>query len=367
MDARRRWVCAVLGAVLAAGMAGCGTPGAPQPPSLNLPDRVTNLAATRAGNMVTLTWTMPKRNTDRLALKGAIKVRVCRKEGSRPCEAARPGGEFAPGAAGQFSESMPPALASGSPRALAYFVELTNRNGRSAGVSNPAIVLAGSAPAPVDGLRVEVRKQGVVLSWQPDSTEAAVRLHRTLLTPPKPAPQAEHGPLAPPREPVEQNFLVEDGSQSGRALDPSVHFGESYEYRAQRVIRATVDNQALDLDGELSAPVRADVLDVFPPSVPTGVAAVATAPGPGAEHIEPSIDLSWQPVTDPDLAGYIVYRREATTEWQRISPAEPVIGPAFHDAHVTPGHTYIYAVSAVDQSGHESARSAETQETVPSN
>jgi hypothetical protein len=32
---------------------------------------------------------------------------------------------------------------------------------------------------------------------------------------------------------------------------------------------------------------------------------------------------------------------------------------------VQPGHTYMYAVSAVDQQGHESARSAEAEETVP--
>jgi fibronectin type 3 domain-containing protein len=42
-----------------------------------------------------------------------------------------------------------------------------------------------------------------------------------------------------------------------------------------------------------------------------------------------------------------------------------VVGPAFHDAQVAPGHTYTYAVSAVDQGGHESARSAEARETVP--
>ena len=36
---------------LAAGLflAGCGTQAAPQPPSLNLPDRVTDLAANRSG------------------------------------------------------------------------------------------------------------------------------------------------------------------------------------------------------------------------------------------------------------------------------------------------------------------------------
>jgi fibronectin type 3 domain-containing protein len=92
---------------------------------------------------------------------------------------------------------------------------------------------------------------------------------------------------------------------------------------------------------------------------------VATAAGVATE---PSIDLSWQPVTDADLAGYLVYRRQgdaANGTWQRISPLQPFIGPVFHDAHVQPGHTYRYAVSAIDQLGHESARSAETEETVP--
>jgi fibronectin type 3 domain-containing protein len=41
------------------------------------------------------------------------------------------------------------------------------------------------------------------------------------------------------------------------------------------------------------------------------------------------------------------------------------VPPAFHDAQVRPGHTYRYAVTAIDQGGHESARSTETQETVP--
>jgi hypothetical protein len=32
---------------------------------------------------------------------------------------------------------------------------------------------------------------------------------------------------------------------------------------------------------------------------------------------------------------------------------------------VQAGHTYIYAVSAIDQGGHVSGRSAEAEETVP--
>lgn len=369
---------AALLATLAAGpmLTGCGTPGAPQPPSLNLPDIVTDLSATRAGNQVSLTWTTPKRNTDKLLLKGDVAGFVCCNTGGAggsTCAVYWAAPPVAPGAVGSFTETLPAELAAGPPRPLTYFVELRNRNGRSAGLSNAAQVLAGEAPAPVTGLSVEMRKQGVELRWAAigaaASESSAMRLHRKLLTPPAAKPQ--QGLLAPQPEPLEQNLLVNACAPEGsmgfcRALDKNIRFGQTYEYRAQRVARVTVDGKTLELAGELSAPVRIEALDVFPPEVPTGLAAVATA---GENGAAPAIDLSWQPVTDTDLAGYAVYRSEKVGEgeaaWQRISPAEPLVPPAFHDAQVHAGHTYRYAVSAIDQGGHESARSAETQETVP--
>jgi fibronectin type 3 domain-containing protein len=124
-----------------------------------------------------------------------------------------------------------------------------------------------------------------------------------------------------------------------------------------------VDGRTLELAGPPSDPVRVEAIDIFPPAIPTGLAAVALA---GDATTGPSIDLNWQPVTDADLAGYAVYRREAGAGWRRISPAQPVVGPAFHDSNVRPGRTYIYSVSAIYQGGHESDRSAETEETVPS-
>jgi hypothetical protein len=353
-----------LAAVLA--LIGCGTPGAPLPPSLKLPDPVTDLSATRTGDQVTLTWTMPKKNTDKLLLKGNVPIRVCRKEGAGTCNQA--GGQLmmAPGSDGVYTEALPQPFTPGAPRALTYFVELTNHNGRSAGLSNDAVVLAGEAPGPVASLTAQVRKDGIVLRWRPDHSASpepaptAIRLHRKLLTPPAAKPQ--QGPLAPPPEPVEKDLLVESGARTGRVLDKDIRFGQVYEYRIQRVARIVVDGQTQELAGELSAPIRVEALDTFPPAVPTGLAAVATA---GDAGTEPSIDLSWQPVTDPDLAGYIVYRREAGGEWQRISPAQPIVPPAYHDAPVQPGHTYQYSVSAVDQGGHQSDRSAETEESVP--
>ena len=349
--------------MLAAGLAiaGCGTPGAPQPPSLNLPDRVTDLSAVRAGNQVTLTWTMPKRNTDKLALKANVQVHVCRRQAAEACT---PVGDLdlAPAVDGSFAETLPPALATGIPRTLDYFVELKNRNGRSAGLSNAATVLAGQAPAEVAGLSAEVRKAGVVLHWTPGNGADAVLLHRTLLT--KSAAKPHESLLAPPPEPAEQNLLVQgDRAGAGRALDKTIVFGHTYEYRAQRVARVQSNGQTLELAGEVSTPIRVEAADVFPPDVPAGLAAVGSAPD-AASGTEASIDLSWQPLTESDLAGYQVYRREQDSPWQRIS-TQPALAPAFHDIHVLPGHTYIYAVSAVDQAGHESVHSTEARETVP--
>jgi hypothetical protein len=348
-------------------LSGCGTPGAPQPPSLNLPDRVTDLSAVRAGNRVSLSWTMPRRNTDRLPLRGDIDAEVCRREGANdtsPCTLAGRM-QLAPAADGTFSEDLPGGLSSGAPRLLTYFIELKNAHGRSAGLSNPAAVVAGEAPAPVTGLAAEVRKQGVVLRWNPGDAGASIRLRRKLLTPPRAI--ANKAPLSATPEPAEQNLLVEStpGGPPAQALDKSIVFGNSYEYRAQRVIHERVDNQSVELEGELSPPIHVDASNVFPPATPEGLVAVVTAADP-ASGTPASIDLSWQPDTEPDLAGYEVYRREEQTPWERISGDQPVPGPAFHDARVLPGHTYRYGVSAVDIAGHESARSAEASESVPS-
>jgi hypothetical protein len=367
------WVLIALAAGLAAamGFTGCGTPGAPLPPSLKLPDPLNNLSAVRTGDQVALAWTMPRKNTDKLLIKGNIPVRVCRKQASGTCQPVVASLSFAPNAKATFTETLPVELASGAPRPLTYFVELLSPHSRSAGLSNGAAVLAGEAPGLVTGLSATLRKDGAVLHWNPQSASsptAVIRLHRKLLTPQPRAesagkPASQQGLLAPPKEPVEQSLLVDSPGQPDHTIDRTIRFGETYEYRAQRVARITVDGQTVELAGPLSDPIRVEAIDTFPPAVPTGLAAVATAADSAAGL---SIDLSWLPIAEADLAGYAVYRREGDGAWSRISPQQPVVGPGFHDPHVQPGHTYRYAVTAIDQLGHESARSEEAKETVPS-
>lgn len=366
MDAllRRAWTAVALAASIA--VTGCGFPGAPLPPSLNLPQRVTDLAAVRAGDQVQLNWTMPSHNTDKTLVKGSIAVRVCRAEGTTAACNTAGTIQLAPGTDGTFHETLSAALVSGSPRALTYFVELNNSKGRSAGLSNGAVILAGPAPPAVTGLNAQMTNDGVILHWTPASTAqepapTAVRLQRTLVAPPRAKPAS--GLLAPPPEPQVQNLLVPPGVQPGVALDKNIRFGETYAYRAQRVETETIDGRTLELPGELSLPVSIHAVHAFPPAVPTDLVAVAT---PAHGGVPASIDLSWQPAPDTDVSGYVVYRRgPGQQQWQRISPAKPAVGPAFHDGHVEAGHIYIYAVSAVGSSGLESARSAEAQERVP--
>ena len=340
------------------GLSGCGTPGAPQPPSLKLPELVADLTAVRAGDSVTLNWTMPRKTTDHILLKGQIPVSVCWRSGAGNCQ---PLGQTtqAPAAKAEFQVALPAALATGDPKPVSLFVELKSPKGRSAGLSNAAPILAGAAPGAVNGLSAEVRADGVSLHWS-GGTTAMVRLHRKLLTPAAPPATAQNGPLKPQQEPILRDLLVEGLplGQAPGALDRTARFGEVYEYTAQSLIRVQEKGATMELAGANSAPVRVNVVDTFPPAVPQGLAAVYVPE-------QKTIDLSWEPDTEEDLAGYIVYRADPDGSWKRISGEHPLVGAAYRDASAEPGHSYRYAISAIDQLGHESARSAEAAESVP--
>ena len=77
-----------------------------------------------------------------------------------------------------------------------------------------------------------------------------------------------------------------------------------------------------------------------------------------------SIELSWRPSPELDLAGYRIYRSVTNSPGTRPRDthleADELVGsvtqPYFDDHDVTPGSTYAYGVTAFDASGNESAR-----------
>ncbi len=357
----RKFLVSALALSLARTLIGCGTPAAPEPPSLNLPAPVLNLSAVRVGDSIRLAWTMPTRTTDRVPLRHPVTVQICRAIDGGLC-ANITSLALAPGAAGTYTDSLTPDLVHSPDRLLRYEVAIRNHAGKSAGPSNPAYSAAGAIPAELTGFAGQMGRDGVALSWKPvaePGRTVAFRIERLQLTAP-PTEEVRRSPLAPSAPPVMQTLVVHprDGEDPGHAIDTSVLFNQRYRYVMERVVTLELSAKSVEVKGTPSEAIEVSTNDTFAPAVPQGLVAVAdTAAG--------AIDLSWSPDTDADLAAYHIYRRDL----QEGSPAHRVasvnVETSFRDTEVKQEHTYAYSVSAIDQSGNESKPSPEVEETLP--
>jgi hypothetical protein len=349
-------------ALLAAStMAGCGAPGAPQPPSLNLPVPVTNLSAVRVGDSVRLAWTMPTRTTDHGPLKHPVTASLCRAVGAGYCTNIAKL-TLPPAAPGAYTDALPPGLARSPDRLLRYEVALLNHAGKSAGPSNIAYSAAGASPPALTGLSWQLRPDGVLLAWAPVSEPRRTvifRIERMLLTAPA-RDQGHTAALGPAAPPAKQTLLVhgQDALDPGHALDSSVVFNQRYSYVVERVATLEADGHTVEIQGPPSEAIEVPTKDTFPPAVPRGLVAVADTAGA-------AIDLSWTPDSDTDLAAYRIYRRDVQTALPAQRIASTNGETSYRDTAVQPEHTYAYSVSAIDQSGNESKPSAEVEETLP--
>lgn len=343
-------------------LVGCGTPGAPLPPTLDLPQPPSDLKATRKGDRVTLTWTVPQQTTDRAIAKHLGTTRICRSQQRvmSDCEAI---GQLAPaqleaGKPATYTDALPAALQQQNPAGSAsYGVEVQNTRGRSGGLSNQVLVpLAPTFPAPAVSARVTA--DGPYVFWRPTGCVAqgevrcVYRVRRRLS-----------------EEPPEKEVVIADVEDRGREMpnvdyelkvtDTLAEWERTYVYRVTPITRVAQPSGVIEVEGDDSQPVEVRAHDVFPPAAPSGVQAVYS--GLAQQKF---IDLTWAPSTDNDLAGYHVYRHEQGAAPVKITTVT-VKTPAFRDANIQPGHTYYYSVTAIDLRGNESAKSAETSEMVP--
>jgi hypothetical protein len=352
----------------------CATIGPPQPPSLELPKPPADLQAKRKGDHVILTWTIPTATTDRQTIRTLGPTRICRGSGELK-ECGTPVGETDTPVSratathsrqknkdkdkASYSATLPAELLSSSPSAtVTYAVEVLNRDRRGAGISNQVQVpLIRTLPPPRD-FQAHVTSQGVVLSWTGDLASDI---------PQRQIPQKEVRYLyrAYRRQEGSQQAVVagEVSAESGHSLtltDSSIDWEKTYEYRVEAVtVIASAGKPDVQVEGDDTAEVKVFADDVFPPAVPSGLQAVFSGPGQ-----QPFVDLVWAPVTDLDLDGYYVYRREEGAAPAKIN-RQLVKNPAYRDSSVAPGKRYVYSVSAVDVRGNESARSEEASEAVP--
>lgn len=372
---------APIAGLLLAILVGCGTPGVPLPPSLELPQPPQDLRASRKGNTVTLFWTLPRETTDRttIRLRHLGPTRVCRSttvamtkcaaqvsevdtrallaaaeaKAQPAANTTRPASAKTPPVIATGKDTLPLSLEQQNPTGfMGYAVEALNSRGHSAGLSNQVQVpLAPTLPPPTD-LAAKVTADGVVLAFTaalPERTLPELRYTYRIY-------RQEKGSAAAAlvgEAPLSASPRVE-------LVDHSLEWQKTYEYWATVVtIAPQKDKPSAEVEGENSTPITVFANDVFPPAVPSGLQAVFSGVGQ-----KPFVDLTWAPNTDSDLAGYNVYRREDNGPWTRLNSAL-LPTPAYRDGNVAAGRTYFYAITAADAHGNESVRSPEASETVP--
>lgn len=350
-------------------LAGCGSPGIPLPPSLNLPKPVSDLRAVRKGSTVTLAWTVPRETTDRQNLRQSGPTIICRglEAISRDCQS--PIGEVPTSVLGNNKTQKKAATApkvqdsykdtllesfqtDNATSEIAYAVSVVSDRGRSAGLSNQVHVPAApTLPAP-ENFKAEVRSDGILLAW----TEPSRHLEVPGLSFKYRVYRREDGSASADVA----GEVPLDTAEPTQLLDQNFQWEKKYLYRATIVtIVKTAERPEVEVEGDDSAVIEVLAHDIFPPAIPSGLEAVFTQ----ADQ-KSFIDLIWTPDTDPDLAGYNIYRREEEETSIKLN-TELVKVPAFRDSEVRAGKKYFYSVSAVDSRGNESARSEEASENIP--
>jgi hypothetical protein len=363
-----------------AALISCGAPGVPIPPALELPKAVTDLHAARKGDRVYLAWTVPSKTTDRQPVRHLGPTRICRTFDTEVTDCKNPVAEIPPSqfplpnsnkgvpppkVAANYVDILPRATQTQDPlAAITYAVSVLNENGRTAGLSNQVGVPA-AATLPPPRFNARVQSDGVLLSWecQPGSSvsEANPALRYKLRI-----YRREQGKQADAKvgdlgyaDCVNPQSAAGAGAPA-QLLDQTFEWEKRYDYRATVVTFVSPPGKPeVEVEGADTPGVEVFAHDVFPPAVPTGLQAVFSGTGQA-----PFVDLVWSPDTEPDLAGYNVFRREDGGQAVKLN-SELVKAPAYRDADVHPGKRYFYSVSAVDERNNESSRSEETSEQVP--
>jgi hypothetical protein len=365
-----------LGLAITAILAGCGTPGIPLPPSLDLPIPVADLRAVRKGDKVYLAWTVPRETTDRISIRRLGPTKICRSLDKEMSTCLSPVGEAPPltlssvavakggwlkgkkkksvetKVTADFVDTLSSAKLPDPTGEVSYAVEVLNDDRHGAGLSNQVKVPAAPTFPPPAGFKASVAADGIVLAWDAISRPSSL-----------PELQFRYRVYRREAGGADDTLIGElplNASRSPQLLDRHFEWERAYEYRANVVTVVTQpDKPEIQVDGDDTAVVRVFAHDVFPPAVPEGLQATFSGVGQ-----PPFIDLVWAPDMDTDLAGYNVFRSEEGEQPAKIN-SELVKTPAYRDRNVQSGKKYFYSVSAVDVRGNQSARSQPANEAVP--
>jgi hypothetical protein len=296
-------------------------------PLLNIPNRVTDMAAVQRGANIIFQFTLPALTTEgKLARVGRVEVRAG-ENGPPPFNTNEWAARGKPidvvfDNKKHILSETPAAPWVGKEIVLAAKVYGVNK--RDAGWSNLAIVnVIAPLTAPTDVAATAVA-EGVRVSWQGPAGQ--YRVFR--------------------RVDQDQAVSLMATVETNQWIDTTTEYGKQYHYVVQAVHGA--------VESELSEEKSVTPIDTFAPAVPKGLNAVAAGE---------KIELVWDRNTETDLAGYRLYRALGDGKLEKIADIQDA--PSYSDGKVESGKRYRYAVSSVDRLNNESNPSEPVEITAP--
>ena len=349
-------------------LSACGAQGPPRPPRVEKPERVTDLAVRQVGRALVLTFTLPTLAADGQGLSKPLEIEIFRTvtpAGQKPAAitgAGAPGTQLPPGDVARYTRDerieYPSPLSeqefsrsAGSTVSFAVRGLTRGFRGRPllAEVSNTASATLLDVSGPVEGLEVQTTEHALDLRWTAPG--------RTLTGGASGNLAGYHVYKSKTGKPDSFEQVAETADAAYQ--DHEFLFDRTYCYK----VRAVFKQAGQTAESEDSKPAVVTPHDIFPPATPAGLTGLYTA---GA------VELIWTANSEPDLAGYNVYRRDESGPAPGTGPAAPqklnhefVGTPIFRDTSIEPRHKYSYRVTAVDLAKNESPPSAEVEVEVP--
>ncbi len=325
---RKTFSCTLLALVFTGcALTGCGYIGDTQPPALNRPELVRDLAAVERGSNIVIQFTIPKVTTEGLTIKNEkdrdIELRVGPPPDPFNLQTWERTSDRIPVAQNKPVAHVEVPASKYYNKTVDIAVNVQGPGGRTMGWSMFVILPVVPALPTPENLTPSDTPDAIHLEWRAMAPE--FRIFRKL--------------------PADVNWMQIATSTTPSYTDGMIDYGKTYQYMLQSVRK--IDSTYAE--SELSDVKTFTPTDKFPPAVPAGVSAV-----PGTR----SIELVWNRSTEKDFAGYRIYR-----DGKQI--ADGVTAPSYSDRDVQPRMKYSYQISAVDTAGNESAKSAAVDAIIP--
>jgi len=299
-------------------------------PLANIPTRITDLAGVQRGATLIVHCTLPTHTTENILIQTPLKLDLRIGVAGEPFNAETWAGKAQPVPNPQVKDGLatyqiPTREWTG--KGVAIGVRAIGANGKPGEWSNFETLPVVPPPETPSRLNVKDTAAGELVAWAGRGDQFRV-LRQTA---------------------GDENFAVAATVPGDEWTDTTIEYGKTYTYMVQALVDAGNKRVA---ESDLSETFPVTPKDTFPPAVPPGLRADA-APN--------AVALVWDADTEPDLAGYRVYRSTGDGPWQRLADVNAV--PSYSDTTMERGKTYHYAVSAFDKAGNESARCAAVEIT----